>query len=56
MDPITLLLYFLVAILVLAIIWYVMAWLELPMLLRNIVLLVAALIVLLWIASRAGLI
>ena len=54
MDPITLLIYFLVAIIVLAIIWYLMAWVELPQPLRNIILLVAALLVLLWIVRGAG--
>lgn len=55
MDPLTLLVYFLVAIVVLAIIWYVMIWLKIPSPLNNIVLLVAALLVLLWIVRGAGL-
>lgn len=55
MDLIQLLIYFVVAILVLAIIWYVAGLAGLPENLRTIILLVAALLVLLVLLSRAGL-
>lgn len=51
MDPISLLVTFLVAILVLAIIWYVAGLAGLPEHLRTILLLVAALLVVLWLVG-----
>lgn len=50
-DPISLLVTFLVAILVLAIIWYVAGLAGLPEHLRTILLLVAALLVVLWLVG-----
>lgn len=54
-DPISLLIYLLVAIVIIAIIWYVMGLTSLPDPLRTIILLVVVLIVLLWLLNRAGL-
>lgn len=53
-DPITLLIYLLVAVIIVAIIWYVMGLTSIPNPLRTIILLVVILIVLLWLAGRAG--
>ena len=47
MDPIQLLIWFLVAIVVLGIIYYALLWIEVEKPLRNIILLVAALLLLL---------
>lgn len=55
MDPITLLIYFLIAILVLGIIWYIAGAVGLPANVRNIVVLVAVLIVVLWLLRSSGL-
>jgi cytosine/uracil/thiamine/allantoin permease len=55
MDPLTLLVYFLVGIVVLAIIWYAMGVLDIPQPVRNIILLVAVLLLLLWLVRSAGL-
>jgi hypothetical protein len=55
-DPIALLVYFLVAIVVLGIIWYAAGLAGLPANLRTIILLVAALIILLWVVRASGLI
>lgn len=55
-DPITLLIYLLVAIVIIGIIWYVMGLTTLPNSLRTIILLVVILIVLLWLLNRSGLI
>jgi hypothetical protein len=55
MDPISLLITFLIAILVLGIIWYAAGAAGLPANLRTIILLIAALIILLWLVRSAGL-
>jgi hypothetical protein len=55
-DPIQLLVTFLIAIVVLGVIWYAAGLAGLPGNLRTIILLVAALIVLLWLVRSAGLV
>lgn len=55
MEPITLLVQFLIAIVVLGVIWYAAGLAGLPGNLRTIILLIAALIVLLWLVRAAGL-
>lgn len=54
MEPITLLVYALLAVLVVAIIWYVMRWLEVPDPPAKIILLVVVLILVLWLLQRSG--
>jgi hypothetical protein len=54
-DPISLLIYFLIAIVVLGIIWYAAGLAGLPGNLRTIILLIASLIVLLWLVRASGL-
>lgn len=56
MDPITLLIYFLVAILVLGVIWYAAGLAGLPANVRSLILLVAVLVVALWLLRSSGLV
>lgn len=55
-DPITFLIYFLVAIVVLGVIWYAAGLANLPGNVRSIILLVAVVAVLLWLIRAAGLV
>lgn len=55
-DPIQLLIYFLVAIIVLAIIWYATGLANLPGNVRSLILLVAVVLVLLWLMRAGGLV
>ena len=56
MEPVSLLIYALVALIVLAIVWYASGILDLPIMVRNVILLVALLAILLWLMQRMALI
>ena len=55
MDPITLLITFVVAIIVLGVIWYACGMMGIPQPVRNIILLIAFLLVFLWLVQKTGL-
>jgi hypothetical protein len=55
MDPIQLLIYFVIGIIVLGVIWYATGAMGIPQPLSNIILLIAALLVLLWLLRATGL-